>query len=126
MDTGATSHVTSSQDNKVSLEFDPFGFYVNDFQTWMPIKRCEIQDDPYPIINHNITNKANDVWTSPILSSTCHKYYVLLLDNYSNFLWTFPISHNLKFIIFFKNCELTSKHNFNECRIIFRRSRLFD
>jgi histone deacetylase 1/2 len=35
----------------------------------------------------------SDVWTSPILSSLGHKYYVLFLDNYSNFLWTYPISH---------------------------------
>ena len=33
-----------------------------------------------------------DLWTSPILSSLGHKYYVLFLDNYTNFLWTFPIS----------------------------------
>jgi hypothetical protein len=35
----------------------------------------------------------SDVWTSPVLSSLGHKYYVLFLDNYSNFLWTYPISH---------------------------------
>lgn len=34
----------------------------------------------------------SDLWTSPILSSLGHKYYVLFLDNYTNFLWTFPIS----------------------------------
>jgi len=156
-------------DNKVSIEFDPFGFSVKDFQTGMPIMRCENQGDLYLITNNNITNKAkhpftfaalssstwhnrlghpddhvlsflsknkliecnkpsklhsqfchscplgkhiklpftnsinnsllpfdilhSDVWTSPILSSTSHKCYVLFLDNYSNFLWTFPISH---------------------------------
>jgi len=149
-------------DNNVSIEFDPFGFSVKDFQTGMPIMRCASQGDLYPITNHNITNKAkhpstfaalssstwhnrlghpgkyvlsflsknkliecnkpsklhsqfchscphgkhiklpftnsinnrllpfdilrSDVWTSPILNSTSHKYYVLLSDNYSNFL----------------------------------------
>ena len=34
----------------------------------------------------------SDLWTSPILNSLGHKYYVLFLDNYTNFLWTFPIS----------------------------------
>ena len=34
----------------------------------------------------------NDIWTSPILSSSGHQYYVLLLDDYSNFLWTFSLS----------------------------------
>ena len=34
----------------------------------------------------------SDLWTSPILSSMGHKYYVLFLDDYSNYLWTFPIA----------------------------------
>lgn len=33
----------------------------------------------------------NDLWTSPILSSEGHRYYVLLLDDYTKFLWTSPI-----------------------------------
>lgn len=35
----------------------------------------------------------SDLWTSPVLSSSGHKYYVLFLDDYSNFLWTFPLMH---------------------------------
>jgi len=34
----------------------------------------------------------SDLWTSRILSSAGHKYYVLFLDDFTNFLWTFPIS----------------------------------
>ena len=34
----------------------------------------------------------NDLWTSPIISSSGHCYFVLFLDDYSKFLWTFPIS----------------------------------
>ena len=34
----------------------------------------------------------SDLWTSPILSSASHKYYVLFLDDFTNFLWTFPIN----------------------------------
>ena len=33
----------------------------------------------------------SDLWPSSILSSASHKYYMLLLDDCSNFLWTFPI-----------------------------------
>jgi transposase InsO family protein len=33
----------------------------------------------------------SDLWTSLILSSESHHYYVLFLDDYTNFLWTFPI-----------------------------------
>jgi len=34
----------------------------------------------------------SDLWTSPIMSSSGHCYYVLFLDDYSKFLWTFPIA----------------------------------
>ena len=34
----------------------------------------------------------SDVWTSPIVSSLGHRYYVLFLDGYSKFLWAFPIA----------------------------------
>lgn len=33
----------------------------------------------------------SDLWTSPVLSSLAHRYYVLFLDDYSKYLWTFPI-----------------------------------
>jgi histone deacetylase 1/2 len=33
----------------------------------------------------------SDLWTSPVLSSEGHRYYVLFLDDYTNFLWIFPI-----------------------------------
>lgn len=35
----------------------------------------------------------SDLWTSPVVSSSGHKYYVLFLDDYTNFLWTFPIAN---------------------------------
>ena len=34
----------------------------------------------------------SDLWTSPIANSSGHRYYVLFLDDYSKFLWTFPIA----------------------------------
>ena len=33
----------------------------------------------------------SDLWTSPVLSSAGHKYYILFLDDFTNFLWTFPL-----------------------------------
>ena len=33
-----------------------------------------------------------DLWTSPILSSMCHCYYLVVLDDYTNYLWPFPMS----------------------------------
>lgn len=34
----------------------------------------------------------SDLWTSPIASSSGHYYYVLFLDDFSKFLWTYPIT----------------------------------
>jgi hypothetical protein len=31
-----------------------------------------------------------DLWTSPILSLSGYKYYLVILDDYSHFPWTFP------------------------------------
>ncbi|KAK6780427.1 hypothetical protein RDI58_022611 [Solanum bulbocastanum] len=33
----------------------------------------------------------SDLWTSPVLSSAGHRYYVLFLDDFSKYLWTFPL-----------------------------------
>jgi len=47
-------------------------------------------------ISNSTTSKPfdiihSDLWTSPILSSAGHKYYLFFLDDYTNFVWTFPI-----------------------------------
>ena len=31
--------------------------------------------------------------TSPVINSNGHRYYALFLYNYTNFLWTYPLSH---------------------------------
>ena len=33
----------------------------------------------------------SDVWTSPILSVSGFKYYVIFLDHFSHFLWVYPL-----------------------------------
>ncbi|KAJ9547106.1 hypothetical protein OSB04_019649 [Centaurea solstitialis] len=33
----------------------------------------------------------SDVWTSPVLSSSGYKYYVIFHDHYSHFLWAYPL-----------------------------------
>ena len=56
----------------------------------------------------------NDIWTSSILSSSGHRYYVLLLDDYSNFLWTFHCLRSLKFFFpYFYLLELSSTLSLN-------------
>ncbi|XP_071681837.1 uncharacterized protein [Lolium perenne] len=33
----------------------------------------------------------SDVWTSPVLSNSGYNYYLVILDDYSHFVWTFPL-----------------------------------
>ncbi|GJW13535.1 ribonuclease H-like domain-containing protein [Tanacetum coccineum] len=46
----------------------------------------------------------SDVWTSPILSLSGFKYYVLFLDHYSKFVWVYPLVNKSdvmsKFVLF--------------------------
>jgi histone deacetylase 1/2 len=32
-----------------------------------------------------------DLWTSPIVSVSCYKYYLVILDDCSHYIWTFPL-----------------------------------
>jgi hypothetical protein len=32
-----------------------------------------------------------DLWTSPVVSVSGYKYYLVILDNHSHFVWTFPL-----------------------------------
>nr|KYP74656.1 hypothetical protein KK1_007343 [Cajanus cajan] len=48
--------------NSISVEFDPFGFSVKDFQTGKPVMRCESQGELYPITKP----------TNPIYISCCN------------------------------------------------------
>ena len=38
-----------TKDNFVSIEFDPFSFYVKDLRTGIPLMRCNSTGDLYPI-----------------------------------------------------------------------------
>jgi hypothetical protein len=33
----------------------------------------------------------SDVWTSPVYSNSGFKYYVVFLDDFTHYLWTFPL-----------------------------------
>ncbi|KAK1686527.1 hypothetical protein QYE76_047375 [Lolium multiflorum] len=34
---------------------------------------------------------GSDVWTSPVPSNSGYNYYLVVLDDYSHFVWTFPL-----------------------------------
>ena len=62
------------------MSFLSFGKHVQ-----LPFVRSQfISNRPFDIIH-------SDVWTSPVSSVSGYKYYVLFLDHYTNFLWTFPL-----------------------------------
>ncbi|XP_071700421.1 uncharacterized protein [Rutidosis leptorrhynchoides] len=48
-----------------------------------------ITHSPFDILHSNL-------WISPIVSHNGHRYYMLLLDDKTNFLWTFPLSNKSK------------------------------
>ena len=33
----------------------------------------------------------SDAWTSPVASNTGYLYYLVILDNFSHYVWTFPL-----------------------------------
>ncbi|XP_074265513.1 uncharacterized protein LOC141587950 [Silene latifolia] len=33
-----------------------------------------------------------DLWTSPVLSKSCYKYYLILIDNFTQFVWVYPLT----------------------------------
>ena len=41
--------------------------------------------------NHNFDLIHFDLWTSPIISVSGYKYYLVILDDYSHYMWTFPL-----------------------------------
>ncbi|GKA49430.1 ribonuclease H-like domain-containing protein [Tanacetum coccineum] len=43
------------------------------------------------IVKHCFDIIHSDLWTSPIVSSSGFKYYVLFLDHFSHFLWIYPL-----------------------------------
>jgi hypothetical protein len=50
---------------------------------------------PFPISSSRATGTFDlihcDVWTSPVISISGYKYYLLILDDFSHYLWTFPL-----------------------------------
>ena len=49
----------------------------------------------------SISNKAfelifSDVWTSPVTSSNGYKYVVSFIDDYTKFVWIFPLTLKLE------------------------------
>jgi hypothetical protein len=35
-----------------------------------------------------------DLWTSPVVNVSCSKYYLVILDDFTHYIWTFPLKLN--------------------------------
>ncbi|WVZ15786.1 hypothetical protein V8G54_013352 [Vigna mungo] len=86
----------------------------NDFCTSCPLGKnvklpfnasCSFTEFPFDIIH-------SDIWTSPLSSSSGHRYYVLFLDDFSKFLWTFPISKKSQVFSLFQSFKTLIKTQF--------------
>ncbi|XP_073359906.1 uncharacterized protein [Aegilops tauschii subsp. strangulata] len=114
MDSGATAHMTAhpvtnlvsvrrlTRENPITVEFDDIGFSVKDARTRMVLHRCDSPDELYPVHPSGATTTRrptafaasllhSDVWTSPVASSTGYLYYLVILDDFTHYVWTFPL-----------------------------------
>jgi hypothetical protein len=50
---------------------------------------------PFHVSTSRASNKFDlvhcDLWTSPIVSVSGYKYYLVILDDFTHYLWTFPL-----------------------------------
>nr|XP_040251903.1 uncharacterized protein LOC120968940 [Aegilops tauschii subsp. strangulata] len=114
MDSGATAHMTAhpvtnlvsvrrlTRENPITVEFDDIGFSVKDARTRMVLHRCDSPDELYPVHPSGATTTRrpvafaasllhSDVWTSPVASNTGYLYYLVILDDFTHYVWTFPL-----------------------------------
>ena len=59
---------------------------------------------PFPVSTSRASSKFDlihcDLWTSPVVSISGYKYYLVILDDCTHYLWTFPL--RLKYDTFSK------------------------
>ncbi|KAI3751228.1 hypothetical protein L2E82_22276 [Cichorium intybus] len=171
-------------DNLVSVEFDPSGFYVKELQTGTPLMRCESRGELYPITNQATSHSAfaaitpklwharlghpgapvfqflrtnkdinchaldkllcsscqlgkniklpfisstsctvmpfdilhTDIWTSPIVSTMGHRYYLVIVDDFTNFTWSYPLAKKSQVLTIFKSFHAFVQTQFT-CKI---------
>ena len=56
----------------------------------------------------------SDLWTSPVLSKEGHRYYLLFLDDFTNYLWVSPLKYKSQVFDTFLALLLMSKINLRD------------
>ena len=100
------------RDNFLECNKSQNNYFCNSFPLGKQIKLLFYSSVSHTFIPFDIVHSG--LWTSSILSSEVHHYYVLFLDDYIFFYKLFQFIQNLRFIPFFFNLELTLKHNLKE------------
>ena len=82
-------------------------------QIKLPFQKSDsFTTSPFDIIH-------SDIWTSPLTSISGFKYYVIFLDDFSHFLWVFPLRRKSevfsKFLQFYKYVE--TQFNTKHCSV---------
>ena len=66
------------------------------------------------IVSHSFEIVHSDIWTSPVISNSGLKYYLVFLDQYSHFLWVYPLhrkSDTFEKYLHFSNYVQTQFHS---------------
>jgi hypothetical protein len=62
-----------------------------------------------------------DLWTSPIVSVSGYKYHLVILDDCSHYIWTFPLRKKSETFSalsnFFCVCSHSIRHHHQECPV---------
>ncbi|KAJ9546911.1 LOW QUALITY PROTEIN: hypothetical protein OSB04_019454 [Centaurea solstitialis] len=97
MDTGASGHMTFNQGTMHSLTPCNFNFVGNgDVVPTRYNGQCNLPFSPWPLLLKNVLENIVGylflyLLLKLLVCLTFFKYYVLLLDDFSHFLWVFPL-----------------------------------
>lgn len=53
-------------------------------------------------------------WRSPVLSSACHRYYILIYDDFTYFLWMLPLTNKSQVLEMFTSLSNQIRTQFSQ------------
>ncbi|KAI3518344.1 hypothetical protein L1887_06964 [Cichorium endivia] len=57
-----------------------------------------------------------DIWTSPVVSTMGHRYYLVIVDDFTNFTWSYPLAKKSQVLTIFKSFHAFVQTQFT-CKI---------
>lgn len=95
----------SSLDNKVLCPF---------FQLGKNVKLPFVSSTSYTVMPFDILHV--DIWTSPVVSSMGHRYHLVMVDDFTNFTWSFYLAKKSQVLSVFKTFHAFVQTQFT-CKI---------